>query len=111
MSQATQADTAENYLGSTVNAPQGRWQKNQDIHWYSRDVQQSEEEAAAQRRAEIRQLKEAEEEALAIALGHKPPTKEGEEGTGANAVEVKRDPEVDKEERRREKQSVCQPLT
>lgn len=49
-------------------------------------------------------MKEAEEEALAVALGHKPPKKEGEEGTGSNAVEVKRDSEVEKEERRKEKQ-------
>jgi len=49
-------------------------------------------------------LKEAEEEALAVALGHKLPKKDGEEGSGANAIEVKKDPEVEKEERRKEKQ-------
>ena len=86
---------AENYLGSTVNAPQGRWQKNQDIHWYSRDKESSDAAKAAEERAEeIRRLKEAEAEALAIALGHKPVPSDSTgggpgTGTGANSVEVK----------------------
>ncbi|KZP01270.1 hypothetical protein CALVIDRAFT_548101 [Calocera viscosa TUFC12733] len=54
----------ENYLGHSVNAPAGRWQKNKDIHWYSRDIEGTEEE----KREEIRKVKEAEEDALAIAL-------------------------------------------
>ncbi|KAI0686741.1 kinase phosphorylation protein-domain-containing protein [Cytidiella melzeri] len=28
----------ENYLGHSINAPTGRWQKNKDVHWYSRDL-------------------------------------------------------------------------
>ncbi|KZT57303.1 hypothetical protein CALCODRAFT_550484 [Calocera cornea HHB12733] len=58
----------ENYLGHSVNAPAGRWQKNKDIHWYSRDIDRTEEE----KREEIRRIKEAEEDALAIALGFQP---------------------------------------
>ncbi len=54
----------QNYLGHSTNAPTGRWQKNKDIHWYSRDIKSSEEERAE----EIRKVKEAEAEALSVAL-------------------------------------------
>ncbi|KAL0954703.1 hypothetical protein HGRIS_003652 [Hohenbuehelia grisea] len=58
----------ENYLGHSINAPTGRWQKNKDVHWYSRDIQDD----AAQRAEEIRKVKEAEAEALSAALGFAP---------------------------------------
>ena len=56
----------------------------------------------------MRLLKEAEEEALSVALGHAPKKKEDGEGTGANAVKVEggRGEEIErleKEERKREK--------
>ena len=54
----------QHYLGHSINAPTGRWQKNKDIHWYQREKEQTE----ADRQAEIRRIKEAEAEALAIAL-------------------------------------------
>jgi hypothetical protein len=54
----------EHYLGHSINAPTGRWQKNKDVHWYSRDKKDTEDE----RRAEIRRVKEAEAEALSVAL-------------------------------------------
>ena len=107
----------ENYLGHSINAPVGRWQSNKDIHWYSRDAtkQTDAEREAAERKEEIRRLKEAEEEALAIALGQAPKKKmEGQDGggtgtgTGSNSVPVKRDNEMiekaETEERRREKE-------
>ncbi|KAH9020842.1 kinase phosphorylation protein-domain-containing protein [Lactarius pseudohatsudake] len=77
----------ENYLGHSTNAPTGRWQKNKDIHWYSRDLKTSEEERAE----EIRKIKEAEAEALSVALGFGPSKKEGSSstpGTGTNAIPV-----------------------
>ena len=55
---------AQNYLGHSINAPTGRWQKNKDVHWYNRDKNISAEERAE----EIRQIKEAEAEALSVAL-------------------------------------------
>ncbi|KAI0249636.1 kinase phosphorylation protein-domain-containing protein [Lactifluus subvellereus] len=54
----------ENYLGHSINAPTGRWQKNKDIHWYNRDTSGS----AQERAEEIRKVKEAEAEALSVAL-------------------------------------------
>ncbi|KAG8876057.1 hypothetical protein FRB97_004488 [Tulasnella sp. 331] len=58
----------ENYLGHSINAPTGRWQKNKDVHWYAREAKDTE----AERREEIRKIKEAEEDALAVALGFAP---------------------------------------
>ena len=59
----TTVDT-QNYLGHSINAPTGRWQKNKDVHWYNRDKQQTAEE----REEEMKKIKEAEAEALAAAL-------------------------------------------
>jgi hypothetical protein len=55
---------SQNYLGHSINAPTGRWQKNKDVHWYNRDQEQAE----ADKREEIREIKQAEEDALAVAL-------------------------------------------
>ena len=56
--------TSKNYLGHSINAPTGRWQKNKDVHWYNRDLST----ADAERAEEIRKIKEAEAEALSVAL-------------------------------------------
>lgn len=59
----------ENYLGHSVLAPVGRWQNGKDLTWYNKEggpttVEQQERE----RQREIRRIKEAEEDALAVAL-------------------------------------------
>ncbi|KAG6817179.1 hypothetical protein H0H87_011881 [Tephrocybe sp. NHM501043] len=54
----------ENYLGHSINAPTGRWQKNKDVHWYNRDKGQTQTE----RDEEIRKVKDLEADALAVAL-------------------------------------------
>ncbi|KAI9864633.1 MAG: hypothetical protein M1813_003122 [Trichoglossum hirsutum] len=62
----------ENYLGHSLKAPVGRWQKNRDLSWYAKGDNDSEsisEEEA--RREEIRRIKEAEQDALSAALGFK----------------------------------------
>ncbi|KIW70840.1 hypothetical protein PV04_03077 [Phialophora macrospora] len=78
----------ENYLGHSLMAPVGRWQKGRDLNWYVKPGSDSNVDedpaakAARERKEEIRRVKEAEEEALARALGlpvtprHNPNTEE-----------------------------------
>ena len=69
----------ENYLGHSLMAPVGRWQKGRDLNWYAKgDTDQEGEQSAAERaaqerREEIRRIKEAEQDALARALGYDVP--------------------------------------
>jgi hypothetical protein len=60
----------EHYLGHSVMAPTGRWAKGKDLTWYAKgdndDDALSEAEA---RKAEIARIKEAEQDAMARALG------------------------------------------
>ncbi|OLN85044.1 Multiple myeloma tumor-associated protein 2-like protein [Colletotrichum chlorophyti] len=84
----------ENYLGHSLMAPVGRWQKGRDLNWYAKSGdgasatgsgETEQEKAERERREELRKIKEAEEDALARALGLPVPQRDT---SGANAVEV-----------------------
>ncbi|KAI9832541.1 MAG: hypothetical protein M1819_004331 [Sarea resinae] len=73
----------ENYLGHSLMAPVGRWQKNRDLSWYAKgDSDPAATSEADKRAAELKRVKEAEAEALARALGL--PVPEKEDGGNAN---------------------------
>ncbi|CAI9091377.1 OLC1v1026398C1 [Oldenlandia corymbosa var. corymbosa] len=61
----------ENYLGHSVKAPVGRWQKGKDLNWYARDKKSASADAEAMKE-EIRRIKEQEEQAMREALGLAP---------------------------------------
>jgi hypothetical protein len=77
----------EFYLGHSVKAATGRWQKGKDIFWYQKEKDPSHtlsnEDAIAQERAMAKQREEA---LMMEALGLKPK----QPGTGTNAVNISR---------------------
>ncbi|KAH8908628.1 hypothetical protein BR93DRAFT_925715 [Coniochaeta sp. PMI_546] len=92
----------ENYLGHSLKAPVGRWAQGRDLTWYAKadakstDLNETEDERIArERREEIRKIKEAEEDAIAKALGL--PVKE-RNTTGANAIGIPERKVVDAKE-------------
>lgn len=58
----------ENYLGNSLMAPVGRWQKGKDLTWYAKDKKSGK---ALTKEQEMEAVREAEHEAMLAALGHK----------------------------------------
>lgn len=65
----------ENYLGHSILAPTGRWQKGRDITWYNKNEQKDSDEAQTSaleaRRKELLSIKQKEEEEMNRRLGKK----------------------------------------
>lgn len=88
----------ENYLGHSLMAPVGRWQKGRDLNWYAKgddtdtkDGETAEQRKIRERKEEIKRIKEAEEDALSLALGLPVPDRSGGlggQGTGSNNIAV-----------------------
>lgn len=58
----------ECYLGHSLMAPVGRWQKNKDLQWFSKERKNT---STASISSEVQAARNAEREAMLIALGHK----------------------------------------
>ncbi|KNE57057.1 hypothetical protein AMAG_02815 [Allomyces macrogynus ATCC 38327] len=69
----------ENYLGHSVMAPVGRWQKGRDLTWYAKAGSTEAEAAEAARVEELRRIKAAEQDAMMVALGLKKPDRGNED--------------------------------
>ncbi|KAG6335688.1 hypothetical protein ID866_3394 [Astraeus odoratus] len=88
----------EHYLGHSINAPTGRWQKNKDVHWYNREKSMNQ----AERDEEIRKIKEAEADAIAVALGFAPSSTNGQVPVAAPSMSTPENQDSDEAKRKEE---------
>ncbi|KAK1879076.1 Multiple myeloma tumor-associated protein 2 like [Dissostichus eleginoides] len=86
----------ENYLGNSLMAPVGRWQKGKDLSWYAKDKKDG---APLSKEEEIAAVKAAEHEALMAALGHKNIKRQPTGLTKEDLADVCRREDADGEER------------
>ncbi|XP_004249953.1 uncharacterized protein [Solanum lycopersicum] len=77
----------ENYIGHSIKAAVGRWQKGKDLHWYTRDKKSQDKDMEAAKE-EIRRIKEEEEQSMREALGLAPKRATRPQGTRLDKHEL-----------------------
>uniref|UniRef100_A0A4W5N947 Multiple myeloma tumor-associated protein 2-like N-terminal domain-containing protein n=1 Tax=Hucho hucho TaxID=62062 RepID=A0A4W5N947_9TELE len=87
----------ENYLGNSLMAPVGRWQKGKDLTWYAKDKKGVVKPMS--REEELATVKAAEQEALMAALGHKNIKRQPTGLTKEDLADVCRREDVEAEDR------------
>lgn len=84
----------ESYLGHSIKAPVGRWQKGKDLHWYTKS---GKVDSTVSKQQEKDAIKKMEAEALAIALGKGNVTKKASGVTKQELAEVCRKGQLERD--------------